>query len=121
MYNTSFKCTYALITCDDEDYDLTDDLYRSQLLQAFNLNTLDSDYIDKLFIYLNKILISNERGNIILTKMKSNNIYPIEDVLVLLFSYEYFHLFHNCLIDLINNNYITDEKFNLLIHQIENN
>jgi hypothetical protein len=121
MYNTLFKCTYNLIKENDEDYDLTDDLYRSQLLQAFNLNELDSGYIDKLFIYLNKILMSNERGNIILTKMKNNTIYPIDDVLVLLFSYEYFHLFHDCLIDLINDNYISDEKFNLLIHQIENN
>jgi hypothetical protein len=121
MYNTSFKCTYNFIKDTDEDYELVDDLYRCQLLQAFNLDNWNSDAIDKLFVYLNEKIMADEKGKIILDKMNQTNIYPIDDALILLFSYEYFYLFHDCLIDLFNKNYITYEKFNLLIQKIENN
>jgi len=122
MYNTSFICTYNLISDTDDDNDLANDLYRSQLLQAFNLNEWDSDKINVLFSFITNKLIHNDKGKLILEKMKHKSILPLEDMeLILLFSYDFFYLFHNCLIDLLNKNIISDEKYNLLIHKIENN
>jgi hypothetical protein len=40
---------------------------------------------------------------------------------LLLCSYDYFYLFHDCLIELINNKSISENTFNLLIDKIKNN
>lgn len=54
--------------------------------------------------------------------MKVKNPFPIGDMeLVLLFSYDYFYLFHNCLINLFMNGDIEDKNYNMLIQKIENN
>lgn len=122
MYNTSFICTYNLINDNDVDNDLANDLYRSQLLQAFNLNEWDTDKMDNLFKFINDKLINNDKGKLILYAMKHKATFPIDDMeLILLFSYDFFYLFHNCLIDLLTKNDISDEKYNLLIKKIENN
>ena len=124
MYNTTFICTYNLINnnVDDNDNDLDNELYRSQLLQAFNLTEWDTKKIDNLFDYINKKLLNDDKGKLIIEKMKQKAILPIDDMeLILLFSYDYFYLFHNCLIDLLNLNYISDDKYNSLILKIENN
>ena len=120
MYNTHFKCTYNLI--DDED-DIGNDLYRSQLLQAFNMNELDAETkFEKIFDHVNENLIRCDKGKKILEKMKDKNLFIIEGMeLVLLFSYDFFYIFHNCLIDLFNNGDIKDENYNMLIQKIENN
>lgn len=124
MYNSSFKCTYNLIDCENEnELDIKENLYRSQFLQAFNMNELDSESnFETMFDFINDKLIKNEKGQTILNKMKEKNHFPIEGMeLVLLFSYDYFYLFHNCLIDLLNNGDIKDENYNMLIKKIENN
>lgn len=126
MYNTTFICTYNLINNtdnrNDNDNELDNELYRSQLLQAFNLTEWDTKKIDKLFDYINKKILNDDKGKLIIEKMKQKSILPIGDMeLILLFSYDYFHLFHNCLIDLFNLNYISDDKYNSLIMRIENN
>lgn len=128
MYNSTFKCTYNMIDAQDidNDYDSNDFkeiLYRSQLLKAFNMNELDEECkFEHIFNYINKQLIKVEKGRIILDKMKDKIAFPIGDMeLVLLFSYDYFYLFHNCLIDLFNNGDIGNESYNMLIQKIENN
>jgi hypothetical protein len=130
MYNTSFLCTYNLldniidnnVDNENDDYDIRDDLYRSQILQAFNLKEWNIDIMDNVFEYVNQKLINDEKGKCLLEKMKYKSIIPIKDMeLMLLFSYDYFYLFHNCLIDLFNNNCISEKNYNLLIEKIENN
>ncbi len=118
MYNTTFLCTYNLIESDVD----SDDLYRIQFLQALNLNEWDSAEIDKQFNIINKKINETIKGKHIIETINKKSTFPIEDVgLILLFSYDYFYLFHNCLIDLFNKNDISDEKYNLLINKIENN
>jgi len=128
MYNTTFLCTYNLLddrinNIDDaDDYDIRDDLYRSQILQAFNLKEWNTDVMDSVFEDVKQKLMKDERGRCILDKMKHKSIIPINDMeLMLLFSYDYFYLFHNCLIELYNNNCISETNYNLLIEKIENN
>ena len=128
MYNYTFKCTYNLIDnsnmdSEDDTNEFKENLYRSQLLQAFNMNELDYESkFEDIFDYINGEIIKVENGRIILNKMKENSTFPIAGMeLVLLFSYDYFYIFHNCLIDLFNNGDISDENFNMLIQKIENN
>lgn len=122
MYNTTFICTYNLINEKDEDSELSNELYRIQFLQALNLKEWDSVIIDKQFNDINNKLNETIKGKMILESIKTISTFPIEDVgLILLFSYDYFYLFHNCLIDLFNKNDISDEKYNMLIKKIENN
>ena len=124
MYNTSFKCTYNLINDQEDECDnLREALYRSQLLQAFNMNELDKESkFENVFNYINEHLIKSKKGKTILENMRGKNPFPIGDMeLVLLFSYDYFYLFHNCLIDLFMNGDIEDENYNMLIQKIENN
>ena len=122
MYNTSFRCTYNLIDSNDkEDMEISDDLYRSQFLQAFNSNDWISDDIDKMLEYINNELMKNEYGKQILLKIKEKNILPVENMeTIVLFSYEYFYLLLNCLIDLFNNGDISNTNYNMLIQKIEN-
>lgn len=124
MYNSSFKCTYNLLDCENtNEMDIKENLYRSQFLQAFNMNELDEESnFELMFEFINDKLMKNEKGQTILNKMKEKNHFPIEGMeLVLLFSYDFFYLFHNCLIDLLNDGEIKDENYNMLIKKIENN
>jgi hypothetical protein len=124
MYNTAFKCTYNLINEEEKDGDyFRESLYRSQLLQAFNMNKLDKESIfENIFNYINEHLIKSNKGKTILENMKGKNPFPIGNMeIVLLFSYDYFYLFHNCLIDLFTYGDIKDENYNMLIQKIENN
>lgn len=128
MYNSTFKCTYNMVDdySMDNEYDsneFKENLYRSQLLQSFNMNELDEESnFEHIFDYINKELIKVEKGRSILKKMKDKCIFPVGDIeLVFLFSYDYFYIFHNCLIDLFNNRDISDENYNMLIEKIENN
>jgi len=124
MYNSTFKCTYNLIDCENtNEMDIKESLYRSQLLQAFNMCELDEESkFETIFDFINERLIKNEKGKTILNKMKEKNKFPIGDMeLVLLFSYDYFYLFHDCLIDLLNDCDIKEENYNMLIKKIENN
>ena len=122
MYNTTFICTYNLIDSNDkEDMEISDDLYRSQFLQAFNSDDWTSDDIDKMLEYINNELMKNDYGKQILLKIKEKNILPIKNMeTIILFSYEYFYLLHNCLIDLFNNGDISNTNYNKLIQKIEN-
>ncbi len=43
MYNTDFRCTYQINA--DEDDEISDDLYRSQLLQAFGLERWNDEEV----------------------------------------------------------------------------
>ena len=123
FYNTNFVITYHLIKEDDE---LSDDLYRSQFLQAFNLDKWDDNNIDEK---TKKIYDSYDIENkfreifkIIKTEKTIFSQYMIFysedssffDLFRLLFSYETFYLLHKFICDLENKK-ISNIK---LIHDI---
>ena len=137
MYDTTFRCTYTLIENykniiegneskkhDEVDInnmdDISDDLYRSQFLQAFQLKKWNEVLINQTLDLLQKLLEDNDNGKLILKTMKEQSQFPIENVeIMLLCSYDYFYLFHNCVIELINNKSISENTLKLLIDKIK--
>ncbi len=126
MYQTDFICTYKLM--DDE---FTDDLYQIQILQAFNLEKWDDNFINTLCFDLYTILTKSD--NIfrdIIERAKKNiditNIYDSiidkddEDddriIFALLFTYDYFDLFHKCICEYMRNGKVSFQTLeNLMI------
>jgi hypothetical protein len=137
MYDTTFRCTYQLIEnykgglegnehkkYDEIDInnldDISDDLYRSQFMQAFQLTNWNEILINQKLDFLQKTLENDNMGKIILETMKEYSKFPIDNVeVMLLCSYDYFYLFHNCIIELINNKCISENTFHLLINKIK--
>jgi hypothetical protein len=125
-YQTDFICTYKLI---DEEF--TDDLYQVQLLQAFNLEKWEDIVINSLCFELYTLLTnSNIVFRDIIEKAKHNtdikNIYDSvidkdgEDddkiIFTLLFTYEYFDLFHKCICEYMRNGKVSFQTLeNLMI------
>ena len=100
-YDYDFLCTYYLI----EDEEQSNICYRSQLLQVFKLNNFDSEQINYNIQKLYNILRDNEEikeiidilsNKLVLFQFLKQNNQKIDNVLVfqMLFSYEYFHIFH---------------------------
>ena len=97
MYIYDFICTYKLI---DECF--RDDLYQQQILEAFNLTKYDELTIKKEKEAIYEVLKDNLDFLQLLEKV--NEKYPQLckrdlDALSILFSYDYFDLFHRYLID----------------------
>lgn len=114
-YDYEFLCTYKLHS-DDDDRNLC---YQLQLLQALNIASYDSiiltTNIDKISLFLQN---NSELVAILLLlkeKYKDSNIaFMIDEhnnstLFQLLFSYDYFDIFHKCLCK-----YINDRKKNEL-------
>ena len=117
-YNHLFLCTYK--SFDEEKYSLL--CYQIQLLQAFNM-TYYNDYnlqknIEKITAFLKN---NGEIKNIIDILSKKDTYLDILNALTndtesmfffqLLFSYEYFDIFHKCFsIYLLNNNDTNNDK-----------
>ena len=109
-YDTTFLTTYKLHT-DDDDRNLC---YQLQLLQALKITNYDSmilaTHIDKIGFFLQN---NSELEAILLLmkdKYKDTNIAFMIDtnaLFQLLFSYDYFDIFHKCLCK-----YISEKKQN---------
>ena len=112
-YQSDFICTYKLM---DEEF--TDDLYKIQILQAFNLEKWDDNVVNSLCFELYTLLTKSDIiFRDIIEKAKKNinikNIYDIviEDytgdddkiIFALLFTYDYFDLFHKCIGEYLRN------------------
>ena len=109
-YNSNFLCTYKSL---NEDY-YRNLCYQIQLLQAFNMNKYEDFMLSKNIEKLYYCLKDYYEIDIILLALKENYkntnmaffIQDKDDALFqLLLSYEYFDIFHKCLI-----NYIKDKK-----------
>jgi len=97
MYCKNFITTYKIL----ENEELSLSLYQSQLLQAFNLslfdekliasniNNIEEELIENLFIKQLKEKLIQKYKNPLLTK---------ENIFTLFFSYDYFNEFHKCYI-----------------------
>ena len=125
-YQTDFICTYKLM--DDE---FTDDLYQIQILQAFNLEKWDDNFINNQCFDLYAILMKSDTiFRDIIERAKKNidirNIYnSIIDkddenddkiIFALLFTYDYFDLFHKCICEYMRNGKVSFQTLeNLMI------
>jgi uncharacterized metal-binding protein len=109
-YNSEFLCTYKSFT---EEYYKTL-CYQIQMLQALNINKYDEDivssYIEKIYYFLQNYYEINIILLALKEKYKSTSIsFFIENnnsaLFQLLFSYDYFDIFHKCLCQ-----YLRDKK-----------
>ena len=107
-YDCGFLCTYKLHT-DDDDRNLC---YQLQLLQALNIASYDSiiltTHIDKISLFLQNNMELEAILLLLKEKYKDTNIaFMIDEhnkcaLFQLLFSYDYFDIFHKCLCKYVN-------------------
>uniref|UniRef100_A0A6C0CQ98 Uncharacterized protein n=1 Tax=viral metagenome TaxID=1070528 RepID=A0A6C0CQ98_9ZZZZ len=126
FYDTSFICTYK-----KSDDDISDDLYRSQFLQAFKLKTFDDNLItektDKLFHimekHLTKVFTHMKEGN---TKFSHMLLFMGEhlnnaNLFRVFFVYDVFDIFHRCICDVNDNNKVSDKHYSLFKNAVLKN
>ena len=122
MYICNFACTYKL-----HDNDLQEDMYRLQMLQAFDLTEWDDDVIEtKTKNLYNKIKNKNQLHEII-TKIKESDKFSKfiafigdddYDLFKILFIFDLFDLAHKCFCDICNAGEITEENKKMLLKNI---
>ncbi len=115
FYDTTFICTYK-----QADDDITDDLYRSQFLQAFKLHDWNDQTIteitDKLFHVVEEYFID------VFTEMKAMNTKFTHMMLFMgehitnsnlfriFFVYDVFDIFHRCVCDIVSNGSLSAQQ-----------
>lgn len=129
-YQHDFICTYKLMDNENDQ----EQMYRIQLLQAFNLNYLDDTKMNKIIMELYTLLSSSSEFKHIFKKARENNSIKelinlidnsdyendndIGDDLIfkLLFKFEYFDLLHRCIVDYLITNTIYSTYMNNLLN-----
>ena len=124
-----FLCTYHLIENDDN---LSSICYQTQLLQSLKLKTFDSQKIDDNILKLFNILSDDEEiieildilsNRIQIFKYLKQNDQKLDHSFIfqMLFSYDYFYLFHNSLIHYKTNKSLNKSSFSELKQFISQN
>ena len=126
-YQYDFICTYKLMSTDDEQ----EQLYRIQLLQAFDLLQWDDDNINSTIVKLYNIVaktddfirifekaLVNQNMQMLLLKFGdeiNNNNDNLFLIFTFLFNFEYFDLLHRCLCDYLRRKTIAPTILNKLL------
>jgi len=116
-YSADFICTYKLMDNDDD----RNIMYQIQLLQAFDMRKFDQDEISEKTLQLyQKLKDCNQVKEILEEGMKANPEMNLshEIMFMCLFSYQFFDLFHKCLIGYFTTGSISDESKCELIHEV---
>jgi len=125
MYNTKYICTYNdenvfneddKVSESDKDF-IRDALYRQDILNIFELDEFELENININLKELHDKIKNNEDINIILKKYAG--IYLSEDTefgLLLLFSFDFLHIFHPFICEYLEKGEISKEKYNKLIN-----
>ena len=116
-YSADFICTYKLMDNDDD----RNIMYQIQILQAFGMQKFDQDEINEKVLHLyQKLIDCNQVKEIIEEGIKVNVHMQLthEIMFVCLFSYQFFDLFHKCLIDYFTTGSILEESKRDMIHAI---
>ena len=123
MYQTDFVCTYKIHSPEDQP-----DMYRIQLLQAFNMTKWDDANMNRSTLELfQKIGTHSDIREILEKARKSKCCESIIDLIdnndytlfMNLFQYELFHLFHRCICDIFSQNKVTVAHKNMLFEAMK--
>lgn len=131
MYQSDFICTYKLM---DNDID-QEELYRIQLLQAFDLNDWDHDKINSTILELYDMLyLTDEYKDLLVKARKNANVVEIlntlslhdseikncdDDIIFqLLFQFDFFDFNHRCISDFLRTKTISPVNYNNLLFAI---
>ena len=128
-YDFDFLCTYHLI---ENDENLSSLCYQNQLLQVFKLNNYDSKKIDNNIIKLFNILRDDEEileiidflsNKLTIFQFLKQNNEKLDNSFIfqMLFSYDYFYLFHNSFIHYKTNKSLNKSSFSELKQFISQN
>lgn len=130
MYQADFICTYKLM----DDANDQEQMYRIQLLQAFDLNEWNDAVINttiaELYATLSCLPIFTDiflkaRGNTYIIEMldllQLNGEEHLEDneiIFQLLFKFEFFDLLHRCIVDYFANNTLSTKYITNLLNTL---
>lgn len=111
MYNTLFSCTYNQVNESSQE-----DQYRIEFLRAFHLEEFNDDMVNKEVDVLFEAMKNHPM--FVACMKKSAATFFSEDLhtgLMGLFAFDYFHLAHPCVCDLLENRAIDEQKINALL------
>ena len=130
MYQADFICTYKQMDTEEEQ----EGLYRVQLLQAFGMDELIESEVYSILVELYNLMKEDNNLQTILTEtskinglqfiinMVNNSGDGLEKNILLfnlLFQYEYFDLFHKCIIEFMESKIISDITMNNLLNVLK--
>jgi hypothetical protein len=134
VYNTKHICSYQYYDSKFEDFipnsqivemevekceDSADLIYKSDILQVFNLTEYDDAKIEQEMISLFEILKNNEKMVECMKKLANRFVTEeLEFGMMLLFSYDIFFATHLCICDVIEKGEPDEDNINLLIKLI---
>ena len=119
IYHADFICTYKLMD-DDDDRNF---MYQIQLLQAFGMQNFDENEMSERTLQLyGKLKNCNEIEEILEEGVKANPQMKMTNVIMFmcLFSYQFFDLFHKCLIEYFTTGSILEKSKCEIIDKIKN-
>lgn len=117
-YHADFICTYKLMDNDDD----RNDLYQIQILQAFGLRHFNEDEMSENVLQLyHQLKDCNEIQEILEEGVKANPQMNMTHAImfICLFSYDFFDLFHKCLIDYFTTGSILEESKRDMIDKLK--
>ena len=117
-YHADFICTYKLMDNDDD----RNDLYQIQMLQAFGLRHFNEDEMSENVLQLyHQLKDCNEIQEILEEGVKANPQMNMTHAImfICLFSYDFFNLFHKCLIDYFTTGSILEESKRDMIDKLK--
>lgn len=122
MYNTNITCIYYDNTDDylnsELFFDKSHELYQKDLLKCFQLDKYDDESINKKITYLyNLIKDDDEWKDLLKNALNKMNLMIVDDLeygFILLFSYDYFYLTHECLKHFLKHHNNNNKFFKIL-------
>ena len=117
-YHADFICTYKLMDNDDD----RNDLYQIQFLQAFGLRHFNEGEMSENVLQLyHQLKDCNEIQEILEEGVKANPQMNMTHAImfICLFSYDFFDLFHKCLIDYFTTGSILEESKRDMIDKLK--
>jgi len=130
MYQTDFICTYKFM----DDANDQEQMYRIQLLQAFDLNEWNDDHINSIIeeLYANianvsefKEIFNKARANksvlemLDLFQLSGEEQLDENDIIFkILFKFEYFDLLHRCIVDYSINKSLSAKYMTNLLNEL---
>jgi hypothetical protein len=118
IYHADFICTYKLMD-DDDDRNF---MYQIQLLQAFGMQNFDENEMSENVLQLyHELKNCNEIEEILEEGVKANPQMKMTNVIMFmcLFSYQFFDLFHKCLIEYFTTGSILEKSKCEIIDKIK--
>lgn len=127
MYDTKYICRYKsddifletdLLTDDEKEF-IRDELYREDLLNIFIMDEYSDDIINLEIKNLYEKIKNYQPFKECILKAASRYLSEDEELgLVLLLSFDYLDLTHNCISEYIETQKVSDENMNILKNKV---